>query len=550
MAGIDYRIGLNPAGLLAGVRASLGGLGQVAGRVASIASPIAAIAGVASLGASLAKAVGQASQMETLETAFQPLLGSAAAAQERIAELSRFSASTPFQMPQVATASRTLETLTKGALSTGDGLRVVGDVAAAVGMPIDQMSTTIGRLYDGLDSGRPVGEALARLQELGVISGDTRGQIEALQAEGKKGQEVWAVAESALGRFSGSMALQSQTWGGKMSTLQDNIGLAFAAFGKPIIDAAGPFLDKTIATVAKMAEGAGAFAGRIVEAFHALSSAVASGQIGEFLLAQVQLGFGQGINFLAKSFQAWGAGAGQYLAEIFTTGPKILEVVTRREFWQGVGDALVGLFQSAIAALLRGVEQVMSALAPVANVLGQGDAFDGGRKAVLGAAADLEGRSADRFESAADPLRRAGDDAARALADAGGRIGETFRASFSSAGDLIDTSGAESARDSALAKIQDRRASDRAARLAAVGPDEASPAPAAPAEGADAIAAAVTRASGASAADRLAQIGGFVGRQTDRAAEETARYAKATAEGIRDLIRIAATRGGEQSAVF
>jgi hypothetical protein len=67
--------------------------------------------------------------METLETAFIPLLGSADAAQKRIADLSKFAAETPFELPEVAKASRTLETLTQGALATSEGLRLVGDVA-------------------------------------------------------------------------------------------------------------------------------------------------------------------------------------------------------------------------------------------------------------------------------------------------------------------------------------------------------------------------------------------------------------------------------------
>ena len=45
-------------------------------------------------------------RIETLESQFKPLLGSAEAAQERIAELSRFAAKTPFQLPAIANASR------------------------------------------------------------------------------------------------------------------------------------------------------------------------------------------------------------------------------------------------------------------------------------------------------------------------------------------------------------------------------------------------------------------------------------------------------------
>jgi hypothetical protein len=94
-----------------------------------------------------------------------------------------------------------------------------------------------------LDSGRPVGEALSRLQELGAISGETRGEIEKLQKEGKKGKEVWSVAEQALSRFSGSMEKQSATWNGKISTLKDNINLAFAALGQPINESLKGYLD-------------------------------------------------------------------------------------------------------------------------------------------------------------------------------------------------------------------------------------------------------------------------------------------------------------------
>lgn len=214
------------------------------GKSVATAGAGAAVAGAALVVAGLTKAVNAAAEMEGLETAFQPLLGSAAAAEERIRELSKFAAATPFELPEIAKASMVLETLTRGALSTGKGLEMVGDIASAVNRPFDEVAVSVGRLYDGLMSGRPVGEAMARMQELGVISGETRGQIEALQKEGKKGADVWGIAEAAMGRFSGSMELQSRTWNGRMSTLKDNINLAFAAMGKPIMLMLGPELDK------------------------------------------------------------------------------------------------------------------------------------------------------------------------------------------------------------------------------------------------------------------------------------------------------------------
>ena len=184
------------------------------------------------IGSAFTKSIDAAAQMETLKTAFIPLLGSADAAQNRIEELAKFAASTPFELPEIAKASRTLETLTRGALATGDGLRLVGDIAAGTNQPFEEVATTIGRLYDGLQSGRPVGEAMQRLQELGAVSGETRTQIEELSKAGKN-TEAWLVAEEALNRFNGSMQLQSGTWTGLLSTLSDNITNAYAKFGEP-----------------------------------------------------------------------------------------------------------------------------------------------------------------------------------------------------------------------------------------------------------------------------------------------------------------------------
>lgn len=218
---------------------------------------------VAGIGALFKNAFDKAAEMETLETGFTTLLKGADNAKARMKELADFAASTPFELPEVAKASRVLETLTEGALSTGDGLRLVGDVASATNQPFDEIAVHVGRLYAGLKGGRPVGEALARLMELGVVSVKTRQKIEDLQAEGKKGDEVWGIARDALGRFSGEMERQSNTWAGKMSNMQDNIGALFREFGMPIMDGLKPILESWIGTSGE-AGSAARTAGEIV----------------------------------------------------------------------------------------------------------------------------------------------------------------------------------------------------------------------------------------------------------------------------------------------
>lgn len=162
-----------------------------------------------------------AGRLESMQVAFETLLGGTADAKARMEELRKFAADTPFQIPEVAQASRTLEMLTHGALSSGQGLRMVGDAATAAQMPIADMAMWIGRLYDGLKSGREVGESLMRLQEMAVISGDTRGKIEELQKSGAKGSDVWAVAATEFDKYAGSMKRGSETLEGIKSNLED-----------------------------------------------------------------------------------------------------------------------------------------------------------------------------------------------------------------------------------------------------------------------------------------------------------------------------------------
>lgn len=196
--------------------------------------------------------VSRASQMQDFETSFTTLLGSVDAAEARISELSDFAAKTPFELPDVIKASRTLETLTKGVLSTGEGLRMVGDAAAITGQPISELSTWFGRLYDGIQSGRPVGEALMRLQELGLVSGDVRTKIEQMQKSGAKGGDVWQVAAAQFGKYSGEMERRSKTFSGQMSNLKDEIGRLMTEFGKPIMEALTPLLAALVANIGEL----------------------------------------------------------------------------------------------------------------------------------------------------------------------------------------------------------------------------------------------------------------------------------------------------------
>lgn len=174
--------------------------------------------------------------LEQQEQAFATLLGSAEAAGQRVDELYQFSAATPFQFGEVTQASKVLQSFAGNALATGEGLRLVGDAAAAVGRPIGEVSMWFGRLYASLANGVPAGEAIARLTELGLVSGDTRAKLSALSGQALSQAEVMRVLGDSFGFTSGAMEKQSRTLNGVLSTLSDKVDDVLGKITQPIFE--------------------------------------------------------------------------------------------------------------------------------------------------------------------------------------------------------------------------------------------------------------------------------------------------------------------------
>jgi len=201
-----------------------GSMGVLGGQAKALKGAFALIGGTVA-GVFVKSLVSASSEMETLETKFKVLLGDTESAKARMQELSKFASTTPFQLNEIANASRVLQTLGGTALATGDSLRMVGDASAISGESFESLAIHIGRAYSGLQSNRPIGESLARLQELGLVSGETRNQIEDLTKQAK-GREAWKVLQTELKKSEGGMSELSKTFGGLTSTLKDQFGEA------------------------------------------------------------------------------------------------------------------------------------------------------------------------------------------------------------------------------------------------------------------------------------------------------------------------------------
>jgi len=150
---------------------------------------------------------------------FETLLGSAEAAQQRLEDLAVFGIKTPFELEEVVEANRIL---TVFGADTEENMLLIGDAAAGVNQKFKEVSFWAGRMYDAIQSGRPFGEAAMRLQEMGILTGDARAEIEAMQKAGESGEAVWARFSELVGtRFAGNMDRLSRTLRGVISNLQD-----------------------------------------------------------------------------------------------------------------------------------------------------------------------------------------------------------------------------------------------------------------------------------------------------------------------------------------
>lgn len=427
--------------------------------LAAKASAAAAAAALAGIGLSINKAA----EMETLETAFVPLLGGIDQAKTRMAELAKFAASTPFDLPGVAKASTVLETLTSGALSTGDGLKMVGDIAATTGQPFQDIAVHVGRLYDGLQNGRPVGESMARLQELGVISSGTRAEIEALQKSGKKGDAVWDVAAGAMGRFSGAMEAQSGTWNGQISNLMDNIGMMMASFGTPIMDALKPYLSSLSAFIESLGEKAAALGQTIADGVGFIGAAFASGQIWDLAKMGLQLAFLSSVNYLLKLLVAGFAAVFSYVGENFKTALAVLSMATKPDFWKGLAVTLFGIAAQFGNKILEFIASVMDSLSFIPGLGGklQG-AADSVRSFAQGNAKDAGAVTAAGMDLLAPHLQTLQDRQGEAM----GNIGNAFTSAMERTPDLLGTSDLSTELAGLATSIQTAARTDAAQRSA------------------------------------------------------------------------------------
>lgn len=222
-------------------------MGNVA-KTAGVALAGIGAVGAAGFGALAAAGIKANASLEQTKVAFTTLLGSAEAAGGFLKDLSAFAASTPFEFPELAQAGQKLLAFGFEAKNIIPLMTSIGDSVGALGgsaADVDRVTMALGQMQA---KGKASNEELLQMAELGLPVYDilakgfntTTANIQDMVSKGviPADKAIQMLAEGFEQRFGGSMAQQSQTFNGLLSTLQDNARLALQAFTGPLFEQA------------------------------------------------------------------------------------------------------------------------------------------------------------------------------------------------------------------------------------------------------------------------------------------------------------------------
>lgn len=204
--------------------------------------------------------VRAAAEVETFETRFEVMLGSAEAAQQHVAKLTDFAAATPFDMAGISQASATLLAFGVEAQDSMKVLSMLGDVAAGSGAELSELARIYGKVVtagklDTADINQLGDRGLNVRQILAARDGLSMDAVRKNISGGKYGEAdlryVLQQATGSGGIFSGAMAKRSKTFEGMISTMHDSLKSMAATLGKEML----PSLKQMVDWGTKLVEG-------------------------------------------------------------------------------------------------------------------------------------------------------------------------------------------------------------------------------------------------------------------------------------------------------
>lgn len=296
---------------------NLNNLGQSFKNIGSTLAPASIAMGLIGT-----KAISSAANFETLGIQLEILTGSAEKGKKLFQELATFSAQTPFELPDIVQATRTLlgsNIALKDVVAT---TKMLGDVSAGSGADIKSLAVVYGQVagmtkLQGQDAMQFVSNGIPIWALLQKATGKSINQLRELATDGKISFDIvnkaLTQATQKNGMYYQATEKLSKSLGGLYSTLKDNVNIAFGELGAEMVKAIN--LQKLITQISD-------FAGKLTEKFKSLSPetkkfityAVLIGSA----LAPVALVIGSLVGILGLAFTGLSALAGGFL---FLTTP-------------------------------------------------------------------------------------------------------------------------------------------------------------------------------------------------------------------------------------
>lgn len=361
-----------------GFNSGISKLGGIAKKGAGVA--VAAVGAVtAALGAGVVAGVKYNASIESYQTSFEVMTGSAEKAAEVIDKLKKVGAETPFELPDLADTTQLLMNYGFSADEAMDKMMMLGDISQGSADKMSRIATAYGQMSSAgkvsLEDVKQMIEAgFNPLQEISESTGESMASLYDRISKGTISvDEITASMQRATsegGKYFQSMEKQSQTFSGLISTLKDNAQQLLGEIVKPISDGlTESLLPAAISAIEQLTQGfkengvAGMIqaAGNIVNGLFTgmMENAPFLISTGMELLNQFLLGIATGIpELLTKGFEIVTQlvlGILQNMPQLITQGA---EVITN--FVSGILSSLPSVLQSGadmILNLLHGLVQ-------------------------------------------------------------------------------------------------------------------------------------------------------------------------------------------------
>jgi len=379
-AGEKGHMSLGKIGIAAGVAGAAVKVGMLA-----VEAAFAAANGVIN---AFGSAITQAADFQQLETSFNVLIGNTTLAKTFLEDLSNFAASTPFTIPGLADASKTL--LSFGVMSSEviPIVSMLGDVAQGNEEKLKSLALAFGKVES---QGKLTGEELNQMidsgfnpldtisQKTGKSMGELRKEMEQGGITSQMVRDAFKDVTSEGGKFFEMTKKQGLTFKGVMSTMQDAVDELYRRFGKPVIEALTPIIQKwseRIAEIAPLFSEIGAAVANTITFFSDLVDKVlnvdtAVSNLSSSISAISGGEYAAGIENLFLSMKVWAMETGneiyKYLGAAFTTAADFLVTTLGPS---SAGFALLETGFSILAGkvkveLLGGIASAMEGMGPL-----------------------------------------------------------------------------------------------------------------------------------------------------------------------------------------